>query len=77
MSEFKTKEEYEAWKFQRLKEAKENRKVQLQAPIEHAAHSKVGTQIGRAFSDVLTLLLLGGLASVFVFFVLPLVLKWR
>lgn len=75
MPEFRTKEEYEAWKCQRLKETKEDRKGQPHALIVHAADLKLPAQTGMTFSDVLPLLLLGGLAAVFVFFVLSMVLK--
>jgi hypothetical protein len=67
MISFRTKEEYEGWKVQRLREVKENRKEQPQAPIEHAADSEAPSHAGMMFSDVMPLLLLGALAAVFVF----------
>jgi hypothetical protein len=76
MPEFKTKEEYATWKVQRLKEAKENRKEHSQTPIESAA-KRVRLQTRIIFSDALALLLLGGLAAVFVFSVLSSVLHGR
>lgn len=75
MCEFKTKEEYEAWKGRRLKAVKEIRKGQPQAHIAHAVDLKLPSQIGLTSSDILPLLLLGGLSAVFVFFILSLVLK--
>ncbi len=67
MISFRTKEEYQEWKAQRLKEVKENRKLQPQALIEQAADSKASSYTGMMFSDVMPLLLLGVLAAVFVF----------
>ena len=77
MIAYRTIEGYKAWKVQRLKEVKENRKEQPQAPIESAADSKSPLQTRMMFSDVLPLLLLGGLAAVFVFSVLSPVLIGR
>jgi hypothetical protein len=67
MISFRTKEEYEEWKAQRLKELKENRKVQSQSLMEFAADSKTSSQNRMMLTDVLPLLLLGVLAAVFVF----------
>jgi hypothetical protein len=67
MISFRTKEEYEVWKVQRLKEVKENRKEQPQASIAHAADSNAPSHTGMMFSDVMPLLLLGALAAMFVF----------
>jgi len=75
MSEFKTKEEYEAWKWQHLKEERESRMERPQSSIELAADSMMPYQSRITFQDVMSLLLLGGLATVFVFFFLPLVEK--
>jgi dynactin complex subunit len=77
MISFRTKEEYEAWKAQRLKEVQENRKKQPQVPIESAADSKTSSQTRMMFSDVLPLLLLGVLAAVLVFSVFSPVLNGR
>jgi len=77
MISFSTKEEYEAWKAQRLKEVKENRKEQPQAPIESAADSKTSSHNRMMFWDVLPLLLLGVLAAVLVFSVFSPVLNGR
>jgi hypothetical protein len=78
MPEFKTKEEYGAWKVQRLKGAKENRKDPSQAPVESAA-KMMRLQTRMIFSDALSLLILGVLAAVFVFSVLSSVLHglWK
>ena len=78
MTEFKTKEEYETWKVQRLEEARENRMEPSQAPIKSVVEP-TRLQTRMIFSDALSLLLLGGLAAVFVFSVLSSVLHglWK
>lgn len=78
MTEFKTKEEYETWKVQRIEEARENRMESSQAPIK-AVVERTRLQMRMIFSDALSLLLLGGLAAVFVFSVLSSVLHglWK
>ena len=74
MVAYRTKEEYEARKAQQLKEVKENCKEQPRAHFESASDSKSPSQTRMMFSDVLPLLLLGGLAAVFVFSILSPVL---
>jgi hypothetical protein len=66
MPELKMKEGYGTWKGWRLIEATENRREHSLVPIESAAERQ-RLQTRRIFSEALSLLLLGGLAALFVY----------